>query len=209
MTYFVYLNGPPKSGKDTIANLLAERYENVVHVKFAQVLRDAVCGIFDGMSPELYDMMKDSPGGVKCCTEYDSGALDEMTLREFVIRLSEKVLKPNFGKGYLGVALAETINAKLAVSEFNDNTVYIVSDLGFPDELTAFRFRMAFTTDSLLIYLHRKGCNFDNDSRNYVTDVISPVSVHNDGTIEQAVNEVESLIRDMLIHYSDSLRESK
>ena len=202
MTYFVYLNGPPKSGKDTIANLLAERYENGVQFKFAQMLREAV-GAYFGIDEAEYDRQKDN----KIALRFDSMKVwPGMSYRQFVMRLSEKVLKPNFGKGYLGVAFAERI---LQIPKADDiDQVYIVTELGFSDELYEFRCRVS-VTDSLLIQLHRDGLNFNNDSRGYVTDVIQPVKVSTNCSVAESVAEVESLIRDMLIHYNDTLQEAK
>lgn len=202
MTYFVYLNGPPGVGKDVIANHLADKYENVVHVKFTQMLREAVCEIF-GISEEDYEEDKDSVGVLQHFSLADWAPL---TYREFVIRLSEQVLKPNFGNGYLGVALAERILTDMCKRNFD--TVYVISDLGFRDELYELRNRVS-CTDELLIHLYRKELNFDNDSRDYVTGVIRPVPVSTNFSIEESVAAVESLIRAMLFPRKDKLRESK
>lgn len=205
MTYFVYLNGPPGVGKDVIANLLADKYENVVHVKFAQMLRDAVTGIF-GIDEEEYEAEKDNPLAIEAVAFSGElqGGVEAMSYREFVIRLSEKVLKPNFGKGYLGVALAERIKA----FHFPVDVIYVVSDLGFNDELYELRDRV-HCTDELLIHLYRKELNFDNDSRDYVTGVLRPVPVSTNCSIEDSVASVKSLINATLFQYADSLRESK
>lgn len=202
MTYFVYLNGPPKSGKDTIANLLADKYENVVHVKFAQMLRNAVCGIFE-INEESYEADKDETDVLQYfnCADWAS-----LTYRQFVIRLSEKVLKPNFGKGYLGIALAESILAN-AIHQPRD-TVYIISDLGFRHELVELRHRID-CWDEILIQLHREGLNFDNDSRNYVNDVIPLTKVSTNCSVERSVEYVGLLIKAMLLSRRDTLRLAK
>ena len=58
MKKIIFLNGPPSCGKDTIANLLIEKY-NGVNLKFAQPIRNAVCGLFD-IEDSMLDKVKNN-----------------------------------------------------------------------------------------------------------------------------------------------------
>jgi hypothetical protein len=115
-TMFVVLfNGPPRSGKDTAANIAKETLDDVAfnkeapvltgytgaaHFKFATPLKDAVHRFFS-MPSDVYNH-----------SEYD-GVKDDKTpllfyksLRECYISLSEEWAKPVFGKDVFWKALA-------------------------------------------------------------------------------------------------------
>ena len=194
MATFIYLNGPADSGKDVLANLLVENYSNVQHLKFSKPLRDAVVDIF-GITEADFEKYKDHPNAVG---RLSTGAIPEAEIgvtqsyRDFVIALSEKVLKPNFGHGYLGTILASDVVANQIHMPLN--VVYVISDLGFNEELHEFLKPFKDHTH-MIMQTSREGCSFNDDSRSYIFDSPNTIPMlHNDGTKEELLAKAEGLI---------------
>jgi hypothetical protein len=77
--------------------------------------------------------------------------------RQFMIWISESVIKPQFGKRHLGNLAAEKLKVEKSTAIFSDG--------GFPDEVEAI-VEAGFKVK--LIRLHRDGFTFDGDSRDYI-----------------------------------------
>ncbi len=99
-----------------------------------------------------------------------------LTIREAMIYVSEVVCKPTFGEEYFGLARA---------NEMQDDTNYIDDSCGFIDELAPLKATLP-EDNILLIRIHRLGCSFNGDSRNYIPDGVikHTVDVSNDTTEE-------------------------
>ncbi|QGF21213.1 hypothetical protein KMB89_gp14 [Citrobacter phage HCF1] len=81
-----------------------------------------------------------------------------MTCREFMIWISEDVIKPKFGEKYFGRRLSDTAS--------NSDYPVIVSDCGFEQEVIAL---IEGGHEVKLVRMNRRGFEFDEtDSRNYV-----------------------------------------
>ena len=113
MKKIIFLNGPPSCGKDTIANLLIEKY-NGVNLKFAQPIRNAVCGLFN-IKDENLDNVKNNtiPN-----TRY--------RIRDVMIDIGENIIKSKLSRDWFGDTLLNTIK-----NEYNDIKLIVISDLGF------------------------------------------------------------------------------
>jgi hypothetical protein len=151
----IFVNGPPASGKDTAAEII-ERITGARHIKFKAQLDRLLEVTYDLAPTRLRELctreMKDVP-------VQDFGG---RSYRNACIHMSEEIIKPNFGADYFGVILAKRIFHQHSLAKW-----YVISDCGFLEEVEAIVSRMRFT-DALLLRMHRDGCNFDNDSRNYV-----------------------------------------
>lgn len=176
MKKIVLLNGPPRSGKDTVAEALIERFPAASHRKFAEPLRSGVQSIFglsDDQWDELYLNNKETP----------SPLLGGLSARDAMIWLSEEAMKPKFGRDIFG---------KLAARQFKADpaNLIIVSDSGFAREVDVICTEFG-TQNVTLFRLIRDGCNFKNDSRGYVTNNdIASVGIFNNGPIEDTVNVI-------------------
>lgn len=156
MVKLVGFSGPPRSGKDTLGNLLADmiRDDN----QFARVevhalslpMRLAVYGMLGlTYTVEHYEANKDY--------EFDvPGEMRFTTIRQEMIALSEKHVKPRLGHGWWGRALLNRVTP--------GTEIIIVTDMGFDAEHDVFMGE----ADCEWIHLERKGCDFSKDSRNYV-----------------------------------------
>jgi hypothetical protein len=154
MNKVLILNGPPNSGKDTIADVIEKVY-GFRHRRFKDrlyeiaSLRSGCAGIRKYIRLCNDREKKDVP--------YDgfTGEFKGMSPRESLIFTSEKIIKPSKGSDYFGQCLADNIDSELTV----------VSDGGFIEEIEPLVER---GYDVYIAQLTREGCSFDGDSRSYV-----------------------------------------
>ena len=151
MKTLICFNAPPNSGKDVSADYLADKYD-LPHLRFKnevywEAAMEAEITIEQMKELAIDRSTKDSP-------DILFGGLSP---RQWLIHVSEELIKPEFGKDYFGHKLAD---------ELQDG-ITVCSDSGFPDELIP----VINTADIVyVVRIHRDGCSFDNDSRNYLSD---------------------------------------
>ena len=166
-TYLVGLSGPPRSGKDTLGNLLAgilrDRGVTVEVHALSLPMRLAVYGALGlEYSVEHYEREKDRPFAT------GTGG-NSTTIRKEMISLSEDHIKPRLGHGWWAYAMLN--RTKLG------NGVIIVTDMGFDAEHDVFSNEIFGSSHCAWIHLHREGCDFSQDSRGYVG---KGCHIHND-----------------------------
>jgi len=147
----VFLNGPPRSGKDTAAVFLQENW-GFKHLKFAKTLKQATHVLF-GLSDidiDHFEASKDEP----------TPLFHGKTPREAYISLSEHYIKPVYGNDFWGKAALQEIQRSKA-------DCIVFSDCGFKKEIEPIIEHYGAKA-CLLIYLFRKGTNFNFDSRTYI-----------------------------------------
>jgi hypothetical protein len=147
------LNGPPSSGKDTIANILYKHYD-CRRLKFSNPLKKALVELFclneDWMALEK---TKDQP----------TNRFYNMSFREAQIWLSEEVMKPKFGPDIFGWLMLRQL-----YSPYKSNGPFdVISDAGFIPEVDALYQSLA-PKSVYLLRIHRPNCTYDNDSRSYL-----------------------------------------
>lgn len=151
----IILNGPPNCGKDTIANILKGR-NYFAKTEFKKTMFNAALGL-SGLSESEF-LLRYNNRDLK---EVAWNKLGGLSCREFMIHISEDVMKPLFGKDVFGKR-ASSICKEFEKSGFNN---IVFSDGGFIDEVKALH-------DSglhvLVVRLHRDNCDFNGDSRSYL-----------------------------------------
>ncbi len=158
----VLLNGPARSGKDTLAQFLVREFAGAVRIGFADHLKRLAHVMCFGpagwdMDPNAFDGTKEAP----------REAFAGMSPRQFYIHVSERVCKPLFGGGYFGDRFVDAARASGA-------DLVVVPDSGFRRE--AERVVEAFgASNVLLVRLSRDGFTFEGDSRDYI--VLSDLDV--------------------------------
>ncbi|AGZ17750.1 hypothetical protein RJ80_gp23 [Vibrio phage phi-A318] len=153
MRKVVILNAPPFCGKDTIANLLKEKGFAVTEFKFTMF---NIAIAMSGMSKESF-MREYNDREQK---EKPQEHLGGLSYREFMIHISEDIMKPLFGEDVFGKRAAE------ACTLAHDSGFDVVfSDGGFIDEVKALNDAGLNVT---VIRLHRDGYTYGNDSRRYL-----------------------------------------
>lgn len=154
MAKIILLNAPKGAGKDTIAD------EVCAMVKWSRkgsfkapmfAIAHAILGAENFRRfLEVYDDREQK--------EKPHDFLMGMNCREFMIWISEDIIKPKFGEQYFGARLAEMASKA--------STPLIVSDCGFEQEIIAL---IDAGHEVRLVRMHREGFKFDEtDSRNYV-----------------------------------------
>lgn len=156
MATIIILNAPPRAGKDTIASIINEQYGLQV-VSFKTPMFNIARAILGGADFENPFMR------VYNTDEKDTRKLDclgGMTCREFMIWISETIVKPKFGKKHFGWLMADLLTEMEA-----DQDLTICSDGGFPDEVEAL---IDCGHKVKLVRMHREGFDFSKDSRDYI-----------------------------------------
>lgn len=158
---FILFNGPPRSGKDTAAKVVFSHilYEHSKFVpvweKFSFPLKRTFAGIMN--------IYCDTYGNVEYYEQYKEETVRpfDVSYRQFQIDLSEKFLKPVYGENIFGRLLLQRCHDR---TDLNDTSpIFIVSDCGFQIECDILRGH-----NVLLIRMDRDGCDFSDDSREYV-----------------------------------------
>lgn len=150
----VILNAPPSSGKDTIARLLSSHGYAVTEFKETMF---KIATTLSGL--ELHEYM----------ARYDNRNLKELpwdklgglSCREFMIHISEDIMKPLYGDDVFGKRASERCEQLLG--EGYDNVVF--SDGGFIDEVNKLIYD---GFEVAVVRLHRDGYTFEGDSRDYL-----------------------------------------
>ncbi len=174
----ILLNGPPRTGKDSVARHLASTL-SFRHLKFATPLKamtHAMYGIYYGS--EAFDSVKD----------IKSPFFLGDTPRNAYIEVSEKMVKPVKGKDFFGrVALSTIEREKIC----GCNRI-VFSDCGFAEEVKCLRH-----LQPILIRLHRAGHNFAGDSRDYIYDDNMPsIDLSGDDGLPALFVAVERIVDD-------------
>lgn len=194
MTKIILLNGPAGSGKDTAFELLKKEFSSSIDYDFkmkklAQPLKWVICQLFDLPLTDAEDK-KDEARDVTY----------GFTLRELFIWMSEEVIKPKFGVDFFGKMLANQLKEEQLFPDSGDReTVYVITDCGFPEE--AAPIVEAFGEENiLLLELHREGTTFEGDSRRYVMSELSQkhdvanLIVENNGTLEEFKDSLNLIV---------------
>ena len=160
----IILNGQPRSGKDTAAQV----FEGLgyQHLKFSSALKLEAHRRY-GMADrpiDHFEALKDKP-----LEEFDG-----KTPRQVYIEVGAQ-MRAEFGQQVFGEMIAKEIQT-------SDSKRFIISDLANMDELRPLLHQEGMQTQ--VIRLHRSGKSFDGDSRTYVTDAnLHALDVANDGDV--------------------------
>lgn len=170
------VNGPPRSGKDTVANYLAAHY-GFRHVKFAGALKRATHALVQELNGSNEPLLSDAFEWAK---DEPNTAFFGSTPRETYIAVSEWLCKELWGDRIFGTVLAKQI-ARLAL---RGEKRFVVSDSGFVEE--ARELVEWFGHDRIkLIRMHRDGCDFSKDSRGHVSlPDVEELDLHNNGAVD-------------------------
>lgn len=158
----ILLNGPPRSGKNTLAGLLDD------------ALPAATPRVIMGYSDHLkilthtfYGLPTDTPvDHFDSCKDVPSDQFLGLTPRQAYIFMNEKVIKPLHGDLFLGYMFVRKV-ANI-VQERRSPLVVICPDSGFYGESLPLLTRLS-PGAARLARLHKEGCTYEGDSRGYVS----------------------------------------
>lgn len=164
----IYLiNGPAGSGKDTLGEYLASRYDGTV-TKLARPLYEALSTL---TGETVDDIARRKPESII------PGA---PTRRQMLIDLSESYIKPRLGVAWFPRLLVRHIEKFPLVKQ------WFVTDCGFQVEVD-FLFAYYGYRNVRLIQLRRPGHDFNGDSREYVFVPKQRLmrTIYNDGSLDE------------------------
>lgn len=179
--YIVGFNGPPRCGKDTLAEMLANHMDHqgvvlpVVPESLSLPLREiayAMSGWHGSTDGENYERFK--------VTQFPQ--FDNRTGRQLMIDVSERFLKPTYG---------QQVMANLLIARNKSHgfpAVLLIRDCGFQCEVDPLESWVG--VDNLyMVNLFRDGCDFSNDSREYVHTNGKMHQVYNNSTLDDLETE--------------------
>lgn len=154
--FTILLNGPAGSGKDTIADMMAQVFSGIDKVQrlaFKDELYRKTSEHF-GLNLEWFKEMATD----RVLKEANNNKIlldgKPISPRSALIHVSENIIKPLYGKGYFGACLA----AKLI------NGINIVSDSGFYEE-TLEVLQLSPIGSVIVVNVERDNLTFAGDSR--------------------------------------------
>lgn len=179
------LNGPPRSGKDTIAQILQKRASSSIHLeKFALPIKTCVPLAFS-IDRETWNNELDTASNKDLPNDLFYGE----TPRDVQISFSEDWLKPLCGKDIFGKLALRRLEW---ICTRGFGTV-IFSDSGFAPEAQVLIDR--FGAEAIQLWrINREGCNYKGDSRGYINlDGVRTYDVPNNGSLNDLRDLIEPL----------------
>lgn len=204
MLKVVVFNAPPRTGKGIAAEHMVkvinstEGFLTAYQKEFKDELFKIaanILGVTVGHFKKDYD--RKTPDDVWWCKDLVSlstschGEKVNYSQREWLIHVSENVIKPAFGEDAFGKSLVESLPKE---------GVVFVSDGGFIEEILPL-INHCGKDNILIVHIDREGCDFSNDSRDYLKpemfeENLRPkfASVENNGSIGEFQDEVEKVV---------------
>ena len=185
----VFVNGPPQSGKDTVADLLAQNHD-YLPLKFAGSLKAGLAGLLGIYDEQEYVKFFETAQG-KSRLE---APFTKLTPRQTLIELSEEFMKPRFGSDIFGQVAMRTAAA------MGGDVVF--SDCGFAEELIPV-IRHFGPANCMMIRLERNNCDFSEDSRGYIKKHLLLGSalfvIENNGTLNELSEKVTDAVEEAFV----------
>lgn len=188
----IVFNGPPRSGKDQSCHFLVER--GFEHLSFKKLLFEKTIeyyGVDEGWFMEGYED--------RSVKERKEEKLDNLSRRDAMIFVSEKVYKPKYGSDIFGVECAKNIEV---------GKDYCFSDGGFSEEIMPI-INKCGTENICLVQLTRDGCDFSTDSRRYLNgNLVEEFVINHKTPIEKShILSEKFAIRTYRIHNNGNVHE--
>lgn len=165
MSKIIILNGPASVGKDTIGNALAANYK-CIPTSFKRPMFEIAASILGARAFSKFITAYDD----RDQKEQPQSFLGGKTCREFMIWISETVVKPIFGNQQFGKLMSEHIWL------CDEGFLFVCTDGGFPDEVIRL---VEDGHDVTLVRLFMDGKTFAGDSRDYIRIKESHFPDHN------------------------------
>lgn len=183
MRPIILVNGPPRSGKDTLGEHLLSRYPSFDLVKFAWDLKERTHALYG--RPELphdhFEDVKDQP----------SAFFMGLTPRQAYIHVSETYFKPVHGVETFGNLFLKRLEEKHKYARG-----FIVTDSGFEDE--SIPVLRHFGVDNCILVRIRDRGDFSNDSRSFLELPVYTIDISNGGSKYQFLRQAEHALAHIL-----------
>jgi hypothetical protein len=191
----ILVNGPPRAGKDTAADYLAQDL-GWYPFKFSAPIKAAIRAAFELHDDEVAyaESIKSEPTALFYGNSY----------RDTQISFSEDWAKPFFGPTVFGQLAARHL--RNAFKQYPDKVGFVCSDSGFAEEALPV-LEVFGKQNTLLVKVSRPGTSFQGDSRSYIElDGVTTVDIVNNGSVEHYQDGIKNLARWWLSHDAVNLR---
>ena len=197
MKTIIVFNAPPNSGKDVSCEYLVKNY-GAYHTYFKKRLYEVAAMVAN--VPLAYMRLVASDRKFKEVPDYNFGINgNDVSPRQWLIHVSENIVKPLLGKEYFGDCLSNEIRSV-------KNDLVVVSDGGFQEELLALQYSPDYPFDRTIPRIHvvqltRQGCSFNNDSRRYFDAEYLSVNhitcsvIANEGTLDDLYMQLDDVMK--------------
>lgn len=164
MKHLIVVNGPPRSGKDTLVSMI----ENLI---WHNDLKEETSTVnFKEPLIEIFEILADLPEGFN----YEEAKVERyshlggMSGRELMIKISEDWVKPDLGRDFFGLLWAKRMQDEIYETDDRSDFIGLCADCGFFEE--AMQILDVFQPEEVTwVSLEREGCSFEGDSRSYLT----------------------------------------
>lgn len=191
----ILFNGPPRVGKDLatacLLSHIAKFGKSSCQLEFKKFLRQMAID-FSELTPEQANAIEF--GGNKDAPHHNIPK--GRSWRQWLIHISENVIKPIFGSRAFGDLMLRDINLHYLPMDY-----IVISDCGFTEEVKVL-VEAGFPT--CIVRLHRDGHTFQNDSRGYIyIEGVHSIDMHNNGSKAELKDVVEAMFNARSV-YEDS-----
>lgn len=171
------ISGKARSGKDTVADYIAERLEYAKRYSFAGPLKEAVSNLFDIPLNDLNEGDRE-----KILPEFG------LSVRQILQRFGTECMREQFDQDFW-------INkAKRNVSKLSDEEIIVISDVRFENEAKFCR------EDGILIHVQRPSLSGEVGDAGHASengvhiDNESDYIIINDGSIQDLHRKIDDII---------------
>lgn len=186
---FLFINGPPGSGKDTLAGLIVKTCPSAFLEGFAEPIRAMIYSVFfpnEGPIDYSIDLRDQKVKASSMPFQFPNQEnIPGYTVRDEMIAFSEQYMKRRYGPQIFGRLLWERCKEQMMFSQS-----FVISDSGFTPE-ARFIIDQVGTDNCILIRLHREGCSYAGDSRGYIDLPITTYDITNDGAPEAMLSALQ------------------
>ena len=163
----IITNGPPRSGKDTLCNLIRENItgHDLIPMSYKKTLYIGVARRY-GLSVEaVFEMNADT-----LIKDEPSPLFEGKSVRQALIYESEEIIKKKYGEQGVAIQTFKLLEEEYGTERLK-NAVLYCSDGGFNSELhAAYDYFGICVRDVFIVRLLREGCSFDGDSREFLNN---------------------------------------
>lgn len=194
LPFFLFINGPAGSGKDTLAKLIAAAEPGAYIESFAEPIRSMIYSVFfpnDGPITYTHDLrdqkVKASPMPYPAFDAYyHTKEQKHYTIRQEMIAFSEEYMKRRYGPMVFGKLLWDRVQEQAMFSKH-----FLIADSGFVPE-AEYLISKVGPQNCALIRLHREGCTYSGDSRGYIElSDVTAIDMQNNGSLDDLLQQVK------------------
>ncbi|MCA3267174.1 MAG: hypothetical protein ING19_14020 [Azospirillum sp.] len=219
----VFINGPPRCGKDTFVTIARETIATDAAMRDTVAVNQIRVGFADELKERTHLLhrlfvRKNDKGQLELCDISESTMVapfdffeksKDLKLAEFMgvsprqayIDTAERLLRPVFGQHIFSRMWLDAVRRKsdLLKSANGRQSIVYVPDLGFQHEADLFA-KILPSEKIAFVQIHRASCDFSKDSRRYVDMTkfgIETAIVANNGDLESFQEKSRTLMREL------------